>query len=564
VLKTGASATTAVTIDTSQNVTFVGSQTLSAGTANGVLYLNGSKVATSGSALTFDGTDFGVSGGNARINKNSNATILTLGGSPSANWEGDIQFVTSNTETNWRVASNRVTAGSFTITPSTAGGGSTFTTPAINLSSSGNLGLGVTPSAWGLGKAFQIAGSTGFLGFTGVNGNIVTNTYYDGSNYRYIANGAAFLTEQSGGHKWSIAPSGTAGNAITFTQAMTLDASGNLAVGTTTAGYTGANRNVMFVNGALSSLIGMAYGGTNGGYLYCDSGGIILWTEGSRTLNLGTASAGPIVFTTNNTERARIDSSGNLAVGASSVPRGRVYINSGASANTLAIQSNTTGSYLEFADVVTPSWANSPKVGGINNDLIFSTSGSERARIDSSGNLLVGTNTKLGGGLVGIDINNASPAGITLGVSGSPKGYFYSSPSVTRIIWETSSGYTAVVISGNAGGVSLANGGTAWAAVSDERLKDIIEPITDAAQKVSSLRAVIGKYKTDEEGTRRSFLIAQDVQAVLPEAIDEEQNEEKTLSLKYTEVIPLLVAAIQEQQALIETLTQRITALEGR
>ena len=66
-----------------------------------------------------------------------------------------------------------------------------------------------------------------------------------------------------------------------------------------------------------------------------------------------------------------------------------------------------------------------------------------------------------------------------------------------------------------------------------------------------TLRTVIGKYKTDEEGTRRSFLIAQDVQAVLPEAVVEQEDEIGTLSLAYTDVIPLLTAAIKEQQTII-------------
>jgi hypothetical protein len=119
------------------------------------------------------------------------------------------------------------------------------------------------------------------------------------------------------------------------------------------------------------------------------------------------------------------------------------------------------------------------------------------------------------------------------------------------------------VINGNTTtgfGVYLVNGSVAWAAFSDERIKDIIEPITDAANKVSTLRAVIGKYKTDETNRRRSFLIAQDVQAVLPEAVDASNPER--LGVQYTEVIPLLVAAIKEQQLLITALTTRITALE--
>lgn len=102
------------------------------------------------------------------------------------------------------------------------------------------------------------------------------------------------------------------------------------------------------------------------------------------------------------------------------------------------------------------------------------------------------------------------------------------------------------------GGVYLASGGVAWISASDERKKDIIEPITNATNKVNQLRAVIGKYKTDAEGTRRSFLIAQDVQAVLPEAVDTTNPD--VLGLSYSEIIPLLVAAIKEQTQEIEQL----------
>ena len=131
----------------------------------------------------------------------------------------------------------------------------------------------------------------------------------------------------------------------------------------------------------------------------------------------------------------------------------------------------------------------------------------------------------------------------------------------------TYSTYT-ITAGGYTGGVSLTSGATAWTSASDERLKDIIEPITDAATKVSTLRAVIGKYKTDEEGVRRPFLIAQDVQAVLPEAVTEGRNskEDETayLQVAYTEVIPLLVAAIKEQQAIITSQAADIAALKAK
>jgi len=76
---------------------------------------------------------------------------------------------------------------------------------------------------------------------------------------------------------------------------------------------------------------------------------------------------------------------------------------------------------------------------------------------------------------------------------------------------------------------------------------------------------IIGRYKTDDEQKRRLFLIAQDVQATNPEAVfvQDTGQESEELLLGYSDTIPVLVAAIKEQQALITALTTRITALEA-
>jgi len=132
----------------------------------------------------------------------------------------------------------------------------------------------------------------------------------------------------------------------------------------------------------------------------------------------------------------------------------------------------------------------------------------------------------------------------------NPQIYVRNSSATAGKYWQIgpdNSGNSFTVFNQNSAGVFLADGATAWAANSDERTKDIIEPITDAVSKIMSLRAVIGKYKTDQEGVRRSFLIAQDVQAVFPEAIvQKDDSEEKYLGVAYTDLIPLLVSAVTE------------------
>ena len=99
----------------------------------------------------------------------------------------------------------------------------------------GNLGLGVTPSAW--------SGSTGFqVQYATVEGRsslpsfaeYAANSYSDAGVRKYIASDyASRYTQYQSNHYWFTAPSGTAGAAITFTQAMTLLANGNLLIGTT-------------------------------------------------------------------------------------------------------------------------------------------------------------------------------------------------------------------------------------------------------------------------------------------------------------------------------------------
>ena len=108
----------------------------------------------------------------------------------------------------------------------------------MELDSSGNLGLGVTPSAWyTTRKAMQIGGGVSLAGVSSSAGLELRNNAYlnTGGSETYLNSAHATLYASfNGEHRFYNAPSGTAGNAITFTQALTLTATANLLLGGTT------------------------------------------------------------------------------------------------------------------------------------------------------------------------------------------------------------------------------------------------------------------------------------------------------------------------------------------
>ena len=110
----------------------------------------------------------------------------------------------------------------------------TNNTLAMQITTAGNIGVGVTPSAWNsAAKAIDINTYGSVAAFSN---QIVSsgNAYFDNAgNWKYKTTAAATnYTQVTGSHQWAVAASGTAGNNITFTQAMTLDSSGNVGIGT--------------------------------------------------------------------------------------------------------------------------------------------------------------------------------------------------------------------------------------------------------------------------------------------------------------------------------------------
>jgi len=438
------------------------------------------------------------------------------------------------------------------------------------------------------------AGSTGFTPSTATTGAVTL------AGTLATTNGGTGLTSfTSGGVVYASSSSAlTTGSALTFDGA-------NLGIGTS---LPQARLSVQYADSAP----------TSSGTIF--SGVVFQYSAGGSALNMGTSSGGYAYFNSafaNNagvgqayrfyqgaTQAMTLDASGNLGIGTSSPGSyGKLAVFSGATANTAFLDSTAASAYSagsNFAGSVLTLRSGANATGNATGirfasnangafeglfayvqnasaygDFVwqgYNGSYAERMRLDSSGNLLVnGTSSVSSASKIQVFVNGGNGATGYIGsfhsgsnLANQSAGYMIGKTDLTMFSAYDGSGNPRnnIYLTAITNGVYLAANGTSWTSLSDARKKDIIEPIFNAANKVSQLRAVIGKYKTDEDGTRRSFLIAQDVQAVFPEAVD--TNDPENWGVQYSDVIPLLVAAIKEQQALIESLTTRLSALESK
>ena len=404
---------------------------------------------------------------------------------------------------------------------------------AMRIDSSGNLGLGVTPSAWYTPagyKVMQIGPGMSFDSGNDFRARIASNAFVNsGGDFKYVNTGfASNYNQASGQHQWYTAPSGTAGNAITFTQAMTLAQDGN-------------NTYVNFGCTGLADAVQLYTG----------------FSSTSSYLAIGTKNSGTLA------ERVRIDSSGNLLVGYTSAASGGKLVVNGLVYQQQTANGTSGTPLLNGGYICGPN--DSTIYAGIrflnsylsNNasQLAFyvtNTTGSayEAGRFDASGNLLVGTTSVIGGD--GAKVNISSAASIAT-----------SSPSTA-----TSAAIGFHNPNGRIGYIGVSGSATSYNTSSDYRLKNTIAPMTGALAKIAQLKPVT--YKWNASGSDGEGFIAHELAEICPsavsgqkDAIDENGNPQYQ-GVDTSFLVATLTAAIQEQQVLITTLTQRITALEAK
>jgi len=288
--------------------------------------------------------------------------------------------------------------------------------------------------------------------------------------------------------------------------------------------------------------------------------------------------ADTIAFSEGGAEVARFDSSGNLGIGTSS-PVSRLTIAGASAVLSLVDTDRSVNTYgAVWADQAGNLFLNADYDGTAGGGIIsFRSNGSalanEKMRIDSSGNLLVGTTALRGSERVSIQAASSSQ-GLNISqfsTSGNPTifkietGLAGGAIGTGRFIDTYDGGSNKFFIAGS-GVVNSTS--TSITSISDFRLKENIRDLETGLDAVMTLKPRRFDWK-EGQGTNKKDVagfIAQEVETVLPDLIGEWKNNESDettyKSLSMGDMLPTLVKAIQEQQALITALTARITALE--
>jgi len=416
------------------------------------------------------------------------------------------------------------------------------TTTAITVNTSQNVGIGTTSP----NKPLSVYGGDGYIQM--LNASTGTGNT-DGAFIGVEGGTTALRIVNQENDVISFSTNGLAN------ERMRIDSSGNVGIGITPSSKLHVYGNEIRVqqDSSYYSLFNTA--GTRYGYIQGGAGYLNFVSEAGSANNL--------TFTTNSSERVRIDSSGNVGIGTTTMTNKLNVAGAIQSSSVLtAVEASTVAMSQESGFARIAAFGTDTATPGVLDLMVISTNGSVQKgmRIDSSGNVILGSNTSTTANNV---LNLWSPTSTLNGIYMQKNGQvevqmgFKASTNTDFYIGTGSSTLGTY-------GVYLANTGNSWTSVSDERQKDIIEPIENALTKVNTLRTVIGKYKHDADGVRRSFLIAQDVQAVFPEAVKVQEDEEALLGLSYTDVIPLLVASIKELKAINDTQAETITALTAR
>jgi len=434
-------------------------------------------------------------------------------------------------------------------------------TERVRIDGEGRLGLGVTPEAWSsvfkvlrVGTGSSIAGESG-----GTSTWFNTNAYYDGSWKRINQNTSAQIAHTSDGkQEFKVAASGSAGSAISWNTAMTVDNSGNLLVGKTSSSVSSsgltvvANDFMSYTNTSTDSgdrcLVLNRQNGSGNILDFKQANGLVgsIGTE-SGNVFLNSASTG--LLSTVGTARYKWDvdqfypngdNAKNLGTTANRFKdlylSGAITAGGGISATPLVMSLATNNANCD----VTMQSANSSSVTRLRNgtnDFQVHTNGAERMRINSGGVALFGTTSENG------------PEGITINGNSSNTPYI--------LINTGASANTHVYFrynSGTVGTITTTATSTSYNTSSDQRLKENIVDAPTASDDIDAIQVRSFDWKADGEHQKYG-MIAQELQTVAPEAVHQPEDSEELMGVDYSKLVPMLIKEIQ-------SLRNRVAQLE--
>jgi hypothetical protein len=253
----------------------------------------------------------------------------------------------------------------------------------------------------------------------------------------------------------------------------------------------------------------------------------------------------------------RIDAAGNVGIGTTSPssydfndPAKLVAANTSGNSTISIVSGTSSYGYLAFADATSGTGRYSGYVfyNHSDNAIGFGSAGAERVRIDSSGNLLIGTTTtRTGTQSLSLEQANSYIQFRQTGSSLTAQIQFYRNTDSTASL---------------AGSILTEGTATTYSTSSDYRLKENIVPMEKGLERVNKLKPVKFDWKSD--GTTSEGFIAHEIQEAGWElGVTGEKDDKEMQMVEYGKLTPLLVKAIQEQQTQIEALQSEINTLKG-